>query len=136
MFDFILFQTSKVLRMRSVVLQAFRDHYASKGYTEVTPPTLVQTQVEGGGTLFKFDFFGWVSQVVVSISSRYSMCYTFLKLIFYFREEAFLSQSSQLYLETCIPALGDVFSFAQSYRAEQSRTRRHLAEYVEIFIIL
>ena len=50
--------TSSVLRLRSIACKAFRDFFHSRNVAEVTPPLLVQTQVEGGSTLFDFNYYG------------------------------------------------------------------------------
>ena len=135
----------KQVKPVSLFLSSFRDHYFSRGYVEMTPPTLVKTQVEGGSTLFKLDYFGdEVLYIVQCCSGYWGFEYIHVPLLPSLypshslplllsspptpRTQAYLTQSSQLYLETAIPALGDVFCITSSYRAEMSRTRRHVAE--------
>jgi len=91
-----------IAKIRATVLDLGRRWFVDNGWMEVTAPTIVKGAVEGGSTLFKLK---------------------------YFDEEAYLSQSAQLYLEAMIFALGPVWSLTPSFRAEKSRTVRHLAEF-------
>lgn len=91
-----------IAKIRTSVLHFGRRWFVENGWMEVTAPTIVKGAVEGGSTLFKLR---------------------------YFDQDAFLSQSAQLYLEAMIFSLGPVWSLTPSFRAEKSRTVRHLAEF-------
>ena len=92
-------------KLRNSLLRYSREWFAKDDWMEVTPPILVQSSVEGGSTLFE---------------------------VKYFNEKAYLSQSSQLYLESMIYCLGPVWTIGPSFRAEKSRTIRHLAEFTHL----
>ncbi|HEY9399663.1 MAG TPA: asparagine--tRNA ligase [Nitrososphaeraceae archaeon] len=94
-----------IAKLRATVLENVRNWFVENDWIEVTAPTLVKSAVEGGSTLFR---------------------------VKYFKDEAFLSQSAQLYLEALIFSLGPVWTIGPSFRAEKSRTLRHLAEYLHL----
>jgi len=94
---------TKIWLVRERLLQLAREYFVKNGWHEVSPPIIVSTAVEGGATLFEIKYFD--------------------------DSIAYLSQSAQLYLEVMIFSLGKVWSLTPSFRAEKSRTRRHLAEY-------
>jgi asparaginyl-tRNA synthetase len=91
-----------VMRIRACLIEELRKWLTDHGYLEVQVPILVTAAVEGGSTLFE---------------------------VKYFDQKAYLTQSWQLYAEAMISGVGKIFTLAPSFRAEKSRTRRHLTEY-------
>ncbi|RME32132.1 MAG: asparagine--tRNA ligase [Thermoflexia bacterium] len=91
-----------ILRVRATVIRAIRDWLDSHGFINVDTPILTPAACEGTTTLFQTDYFG---------------------------EPAYLSQSGQLYNEANIYAFGRVYCFGPTFRAEKSKTRRHLTEF-------
>src|SRR5215468_6921371 len=91
-----------VLRVRGEIIRAARNFFDERGFVLTDPPILTPAACEGTTTLFPVD---------------------------YFDEQAFLTQSGQLYIEATAMALGKVYSFGPTFRAEKSKTRRHLTEF-------
>ena len=93
---------SAILRIRAEIIKAARDFLDDNGFTLTDPPILTPAACEGTSTLFPVEYFG---------------------------DEAYLTQSGQLYIESTAMALGKVYSFGPTFRAEKSKTRRHLTEF-------
>jgi asparaginyl-tRNA synthetase len=95
-----------IFQLRAKFLLAAREWFQDNQYTEVQTPMFMTASVEGGSTLFSVDYFE--------------------------REGVYLSQSWQLYAEALISSLGKIYTIAPSFRAEPSRTRRHLSEFLHM----
>lgn len=95
-------------KLRAVLVRALRQHFEDSGCTEIFPPSFVGNQCEGGATLFKLEYPDREKGDI----------------------RAYLTQSSQFYLEYVLPGIGDAFCIAPSFRAERSQTRRHLTEFL------
>ena len=93
---------SAILRVRHTIIKAVRDYFDSHDFTLVDAPIFTPNACEGTSTLFETDYHG---------------------------EKAYLTQSGQLYGEAAAMALGKVYVFGPTFRAEKSKTRRHLAEF-------
>ncbi|MHD0397688.1 asparagine--tRNA ligase [Staphylococcus simulans] len=91
-----------VMKIRNEIIRATYEFFHNNGYVKIDPPILTASAPEGTSELFHTK---------------------------YFDEDAFLSQSGQLYLEAAAMAYGKVFSFGPTFRAEKSKTRRHLIEF-------
>ena len=94
-----------IFKVRSLVLKSIRDYFHQQNFTEINTPKMIATATEGGAALFP---------------------------IFYYNKEAFLAQSPQLYKEQLTMSFEKVFEIAPIFRAEPSRTNRHLAEAISI----
>lgn len=90
------------LRVRAEVSQAVHDFFYDRGFTRIDTPILTGSIGEHAGTLFETDYFG---------------------------ETAYLAQTGQLYVEAACPAFRRVYCFGPTFRAEKSKTRRHLTEF-------
>jgi asparaginyl-tRNA synthetase len=93
---------SAILRIRATIMRAAQEYFDTHGFVRTDPPILTPAACEGTSTLFELDYFG---------------------------DPAFLTQSGQLYVEATALALGKVYSFGPTFRAEKSKTRRHLTEF-------
>ena len=92
-----------ILKIRHRIVKAIRDFFDGKGFTLMDPPILTPNAVEGTSTLFETEYFDL--------------------------GKAYLTQSGQLYAEAGALAFGAVYTFGPTFRAEKSKTRRHLTEF-------
>lgn len=94
---------SAILRVRATIMRAAAEYFDTNGFIRTDPPILTPNACEGTSELFEMDYFG--------------------------DDKAYLTQSGQLYIEATAMALGRVYSFGPTFRAEKSKTRRHLTEF-------